>query len=239
MYASLAPSPRTRNVPATGPGTPGRLSRPAVTTKTAMAESRWADEIGLYRAIHRNTQSGKTIEGRLPSLRHAARYFGELGIAPQDVTRDQLIAYFDIEDERRRGAGPLAHWCNLRYFFDWLAREYDIPSPMARLKRPKAKHADAPHAFTAAERKAILAARAGKTYLDLRDTAIIRLLGASGLRRAELLAMRRGDLDGRDSAPVRCGKGEVVAFEAETSIAIRRHVRARDERFPGRHLPRL
>src|ERR1022692_3279259 len=50
------------------------------------------------------------------------------------------------------------------------------------------------------------------------------LLGASGLRRAELLAMRRGDLDGRDSAPVRRGKGgksRVVAFDAETSIAIR------------------
>src|ERR1022692_817931 len=62
------------------------------------------------------------------------------------------------------------------------------------------------------------------------------LLGASGLRRAEMLAMRRGDLDGRDSAPVRRGKGgksRVVAFDAETSIAIRRYLRARDERFPG------
>lgn len=97
------------------------------------------------------------------------------------------------------------HWCNLRYFFDWLAREYDIPSPMARLRRPKIKHTDAPHVFTAAERKTILGARASRSDLDLRDTAIIRLLGSSGLRRAELLAMRRGDLDGRDSAPVRCG----------------------------------
>jgi integrase len=29
------------------------------------------------------------------------------------------------------------------------------------------------------------------------------------------------------------GKSRVVAFDAETSIAIRRYVRARDERFPG------
>jgi integrase/recombinase XerD len=64
-----------------------------------------------------------------------------------------------------------------------------------------------PHVFTAAERKAILGARASRSYLDLRDTAIIRLLGSSGLRRAELLAMRRGHLDGRDSALVRRGKG--------------------------------
>jgi hypothetical protein len=44
--------------------------------------------------------------------------------------------------------------------------------------------------------------------------------------------MRRGDLDGPDSAPVRRGKGgkggkggksRVVAFDAETSIAIRRY----------------
>lgn len=227
MYASVEPSPRTRKMPEEHPRkprTPGRLSRMAVTTETVMALSRWADEIGLYRAIHRSTHSPKTIEGRLPSLRHAARYFEALGIAPQDVTRDHLMAYFDIEDERRRGAGPVVHRCNLRYFFAWLAREYDIPSPMARLRRPKIKHTDAPHVFTAAERKAILGARASRSYLDLRDTAIIRLLGSSGLRRAELLAMRRGDLDGRDSAPVRRGKGgksRVVAFDAETSIAIR------------------
>ena len=147
MYASVEPSPRTRKMPEEHPRkprTPGRLSRMAVTTETVMALSRWADEIGLYRAIHRSTHSGKTIEGRLPSLRHAARYFEALGIAPQDVTRDHLMAYFDIEDERRRGAGPVVHWCNLRYFFDWLAREYDITSPMARLRRPKVKHTDAP-----------------------------------------------------------------------------------------------
>src|ERR1022692_582957 len=167
MYASVEPSPRTRKMPEEHPRkprTPGRLSRMAVTTETVMALSRWADEIGLYRAIHRSTHSPKTIEGRLPSLRHAARYFEALGIAPQDVTRDHLMAYFDIEDERRRGAGPVVHRCNLRYFFAWLAREYDIPSPMARLRRPKIKHTDAPHVFTAAERKAILGARASRSY---------------------------------------------------------------------------
>jgi site-specific recombinase XerD len=130
-----------------------------------MTLSRWADAISLYRAIYRSTHSPKTIEGRLPSLRHAARYFEALGIAPHGVTRDHLMAYFDIEDERRRGAGPVVHWCNLRYFFDWLASEYDIPSPMARLRRPKIKRTDAPHVFTAAERRAILGARASRSYL--------------------------------------------------------------------------
>jgi hypothetical protein len=133
MYASVEPSQRTRKMPEEHPrkpGTPGRLSRMAVTTETVMALSRWADEIGLYRAIHRSTHSGKTIEGRLPFLRHAARYFEALGIAPQDVTRDHLMAYFDIEDERRRGAGPVVHWCNLRYLaIGHAAAVLDEPDP--------------------------------------------------------------------------------------------------------------
>jgi hypothetical protein len=37
-------------------------------------------------------------------LRHPARYFEALRIALQDVTRDHLMAYFDIEDERRDAA---------------------------------------------------------------------------------------------------------------------------------------
>jgi hypothetical protein len=105
MNSRVEASPRTRKMPEEHPrkpGTPGRLSRSAVTTETAMAESSWDDDIELYRAIHRNTHSAKTIEGRLPSLRHIALCFGGLGIPPQEVTRSQLMAYFE---SRTSGAG--------------------------------------------------------------------------------------------------------------------------------------
>jgi hypothetical protein len=75
-----------------------------------MAESSWDDDIELYRAIHRNTHSAKTIEGRLPSLRHIALCFGGLGIPPQEVTRSQLMAYFESRTSGAGDPGPLIHW---------------------------------------------------------------------------------------------------------------------------------
>ena len=51
MNSRAEASPRTRKMPEEHPrkpGTPGRLSRSAVTTETAMAESSWDDDIELY-----------------------------------------------------------------------------------------------------------------------------------------------------------------------------------------------
>jgi hypothetical protein len=51
MNSRVEASPRTRKMPEEHPrkpGTPGRLSRSAVTTETAMAESSWDDDIELY-----------------------------------------------------------------------------------------------------------------------------------------------------------------------------------------------
>src|SRR5690606_12884867 len=69
-----------------------------------------------------------------------------------------------------------------------------------------------------------------------RDAAILRLLASTGMRRAELVGIDVDDLDlaARDVL-IKRGKGgrpRVVPFGSRTALALRRYLRARDQRHP-------
>jgi site-specific recombinase XerD len=89
----------------------------------------------------------------------------------------------------------------LQQFFKWLAAEDDLPDPMAGLQPPRVTEKLVP-VFTGEELARLEQACAGRSFAQRRDTAIIAVLKATGIRLSELAGIRydpgdpaRSDLD--------------------------------------------
>lgn len=79
----------------------------------------------------------------------------------------------------------------------------------------------------------LLKSMTSNDFIDRRDTAIIRLLFDSGIRRAELCAIDTDDLDLQQQQVLVHGKGSkdrIVPFGNKTTLAIRKYQRARAAR---------
>ena len=78
----------------------------------------------------------------------------------------------------------------LQQFFKWLAAEDELPDPMAGLQPPRVAGKLVP-VFTAEELTRLEQACAGRSFTQRRDTAIIAVLTATGIRLSELAGLVR------------------------------------------------
>jgi integrase/recombinase XerD len=128
---------------------------------------------------------------------------------------ETLVAY--LVDYRRRAHPAEATYYRrfvlLRRFFRWLSRRSGVPDPFLDLE-PPAKPLQSADWLTPQEFTRLLDAagspRRRRPGLAERDQLVLLALVATGLRRAELLALNWGDLDldsERPSLLVRRGKG--------------------------------
>ena len=79
-------------------------------------------------------------------------------------------------------------------FFKWLAVEDELPDPMAGLQPPRVPDKLIP-VFTPEELIPLDQACAGRSFAQRRDTAIIAVFTATGIRLSELAALRCSDID--------------------------------------------
>ncbi len=93
----------------------------------------------------------------------------------------------------------------LQQFFKWLAAEDELPDPMAGLQPPRVTEKLIP-VFTREELTRLDQACAGRTFAQRRDTAIIAVLRATGIRLAELAGVRTTPAT-RGAATSTCGSG--------------------------------
>jgi len=106
-------------------------------------------------------------------------------------------------------------------------------SPMARM-RPPAVPADPPPVLRTEELERLLAACAGPSFEERRDTAIIRLLASTGMRRGECTGLRVEDVDFDHEVALVLGKGRrprACPFDRQTSRALDRYLRVRKLHF--------
>jgi len=73
----------------------------------------------------------------------------------------------------------------LQQFFRWLAEEEQLPDPTTRLRAPKVNEKLVP-VFTSEELSALEKTCRGRSFAQRRDTAIIAVLTATGIRAGEL-----------------------------------------------------
>ena len=120
----------------------------------------------------------------------------------------------------------------LQQFFKWLAAEDQLPDPMAGLQPPRV--ADklvpvfAPEELTRLERTC-----AGRSFAQRRDTAIIAVLTATGIRLSELAGLRCGDVDLQQREITVRGKGgkdRIVKIGHQAARSLDRYLRARSRR---------
>lgn len=137
-------------------------------------------------------------------------------VRPGQVTRPVLQAYQrHLFHHRKENGEPIslrsqtARLQAVRAFFRWLCRESYLPgNPASELTLPRAGFHLPRAVLTLEEAEAVLGLPDLTTPLGLRDRALLELLFATGIRRAELARLTLSDLDLPGGALlVRQGKG--------------------------------
>ena len=124
----------------------------------------------------------------------------------------------------------------LQQFFKWWAEEEQLPDPMIRLRPPKVTEKLVP-VFTSGELSALEKACQGRTFAQRRDTAIIAVFKATGIRVSELAGIRYSASDPRRSdvdlwnreitVRGKAGRARIVRIGYDTARALDRYIRAR------------
>ena len=107
------------------------------------------------------------------------------------VDASHIRAFLLAEEQRTSAASAAVHFRNIRVFFGWLASEgeRENPNPMDRVEAPKVtKKAKA--FFTEEELARLLKTCSDTTFVDRRDTAIMRVFIDTGLRVSGLAGLR-------------------------------------------------
>jgi site-specific recombinase XerD len=109
----------------------------------------------------------------------------------EGVDAPHIRAYLLHEEQRTSAVSAAHHFRNIRVFFGWLASEgeRENPNPMDRVEAPKVtKKAKA--FFTDDELAALLKTCSGSSFVDRRDTAIMRIFIDTGIRVSGLASLR-------------------------------------------------
>jgi site-specific recombinase XerD len=117
----------------------------------------------------------------------------------------------------------------VQQFFKWLAAEDQLPDPMAGLQPPRVTGKLVP-VFTGQELTRLEQACAGRSFAQRRDTAIIAVFIATGIRLSELAGLRYSDVDlWQREITVRGkgGKDRIVKIGHQAARSLDRYQRAR------------
>jgi site-specific recombinase XerD len=150
--------------------------------------------------------------------------------AVASLTREHVEMFMADLLARRKPATASNRYRALQAFFRWLVEEGEIvESPMRNMRPPIIPETPVP-VVSDDEIKRLLKACEGKGFDERRDTAIMRLLIDSGLRRAELAHLTVGDVDLDQNVVVVLGKGRrprTCPFGRKTAVALDRYMRER------------
>ena len=177
----------------------------------------WDEALEAYDLQLRARRAAKgTLDDHRLYLGYVRAHFDRLGLEPAAITVQHLRAYqaglfagTNAPSKKPLSARTVGNVTSkLRRFFSFLVQDEFLASdPTARLEQPRCPRNPVGDVLTEKEVERLLAA-APDTAIGQRDRTLIEVLYATGLRRAELLALDLGDLDHdhRDLI-VRRGKG--------------------------------
>ena len=161
--------------------------------------------------------SPKTVETRERALRGFFKWAEMRSLThPKDVTRPILQRYQrHLYFYRKKDGNPLSFRTQasrltpIRAFFKWLARENHILyNPAGELDMPRPEQRLPKAILSAQEVERVLLQADIATPAGLRDRAIMELLYATAMRRAEAAGLKLWDIDyGRRAITIREGKG--------------------------------
>jgi site-specific recombinase XerD len=148
------------------------------------------------------------------------------------VTRRDAEAWLSaLRADGLAGATIRSRWIALRNLYGWAAEEDEIDeSPFAKVKVERGQSAAVP-VLSLVQLRALLKACQGKDFDARRDTALIRLMVATGLRLTEAADLRLEDADLTNRVVVvrrgKGGKARLARFDPATGAALDRYRRVR------------
>jgi len=195
------------------------------------------------RSLRARRRSPKTIRAYGDAARMFAKYQGDAGrsLDPGRVKRGDVEDFIAAQLDQWSPSTAATRFRCLQQFFKWVVEEDEAPtSPMAKMSPPTLPAAPVP-ILTDDELRALLRACAGSGFENRRDTTIVRLFLASGIRLGEMAGLGVGDVRLDDAAALVHGKGDRarwVSFGARTVEALDRYDRER-RRHRQAHRPEL
>lgn len=154
-------------------------------------------------------------------------FLGRKGVAPLEVTQDDLIAFVG-EKRPHLSARSLARCLvSIRMFYRFCVSEEKIETNPARLLGIPKLHQHLPDILSRDEVEALLSQPDVQTVLGKRDKAMLELLYATGLRVTELIDLRVNNIN-LDAGFVRTmGKGSkerIVPMGSQAMDALRQYL---------------
>ena len=214
---------------------PGRRI-PDSKTRTAAPEQPF-DNLPVLAASFRRTllaenKAPRTIQKYLEACRLLTEFLDSGGMPTtlSAITREHIEEFVTDQLTRHRPSTAATRYRALRAFFNWAVAEGELEtSPMARMRAPTIPEAP-PDVLTDDDLRTFLKACAGRGFTERRDTAILRLLIDTGMRRGELAQLRVPDIDFEANIAVVIGKGDrprACPFGRKTAQALDRYLRIR------------
>ncbi|MBI4497536.1 MAG: tyrosine-type recombinase/integrase [Chloroflexi bacterium] len=184
------------------------------------------------RSLKAENKSPNTVAVYTSAVRQFADFLAAKGMptAPASITREHIEEFITYVLEGWKPATANNRYRGLQSYCKWLVGEGEVKdSPMAKMRPPKVPERPAP-VLTEAEIAKLFKTCNGASFDDRRDTAIIRLLLDTGLRRAEIANIGLDDLDLDNGTITVVGKGNrvrTVAFGRKTARDLDRYLRVR------------
>jgi site-specific recombinase XerD len=187
------------------------------------------------RSLRQRNLAARTIETYVESATQLSGWLADRGITDVDnVTRDHVADFITHLVDTRSPSTASVRFRSLQQFFGWLAEEGELAgaNPMEKMRPPMVPERPVP-VLTPDQLRSLFAKCSGKSFIDRRDEAILRLFADTGLRLSELAHLTVADVDLDEQLAVVMGKGRrprAVPFGAKTTAALDRYLRVR-----GRH----
>jgi integrase/recombinase XerD len=202
-------------------------------------------DAGMFQAEINSFALRLAAEGKAPktirTYTEAVQWFAAAGLQAgrggwEQVTSGDIQRWMAWLLGRYSAAYASNQYRALQQFFKWLAAEDQLPDPMAGLQPPRVADKLVP-VFTPYELSRLERACAGRSFTQRRDTAVMAVLTATGIRLSELASLRSGDLDlwqreltvrGKD------GKDRIVRIGHQAARSLDRYLRARSRHAHAR-----
>jgi site-specific recombinase XerD len=151
---------------------------------------------GFSLSLRAENKAPRTVETYTEAVTQFADWLEENdGPALVDAGRTEIRSFIDKILANWSDSTARNRYSGLRQFYRWLVAEDELDrSPMAEMKPPAITEKPI-QVLTEEQLRALLGTCSGKTFIDRRDNAIIRLFVDTGIRRAEMASLGVDDID--------------------------------------------
>jgi site-specific recombinase XerD len=187
--------------------------------------------------------SPRTVQSYAESARRMGAFLDQRGMPSEvsSIRREHVEAFIEDLLANWSPATAAVRYRSLQQLFRWLIDEGEISvSPMARMRPPKVP--EQPVAvLTLDEQRRLLATCEGRSFVDRRDAAMLRVFIDTGARLAEVAGLLVATIELDDGMLLVMGKGRRergLPVGSRTVKALDRYLRERS-RHPAASEPKL